>query len=112
MLVAFVVGQELRGGKCHQPETRNHRPDGQDPSPGSVLIGMQRPLLPGKKSVTEKPDPKKNNADNESNYCHGQTIYSLSVTIGKWSDCLVQTQGLIRTDAIHWWGIIHFEDHE
>jgi anaerobic selenocysteine-containing dehydrogenase len=57
--------------------------------------------LPGKKGVTEKPNSKKNNADNKSNYCHGTTMYSLPIAIGKWGNCPVQAQGLTRAAEVH-----------
>lgn len=73
----LVMVQELRRGKCHQPESRNQGADCQDPPAGLVLIGMQFALLPGKEGVTEKSHSEENDADNEGDYCHVKRIYSL-----------------------------------
>lgn len=66
-----------------------------------MFIGVQCALLPGKEGVAEKASSKKNDADNKGNCCHGETMYSLPLTIVKREDGIVLKEGLTRANAVH-----------
>jgi hypothetical protein len=48
-----------------------------------MLVRVQCALLAREKGVAQEPNSKKNDADDEGSDCHGELIYSLSLTIVK-----------------------------
>lgn len=75
--------EDVSGGESNDPEADDDTADGDDPFTGGAVVSAEGSGLMRAEELATEADDHEQNAESESEPCHGHLIYRIGCTTGK-----------------------------